>query len=601
MDTRTSKLIDDFRGVWQRLVIASPGECCDTHTHVEWMQSGEFFVDLREPATARPEVKCLAEVDRSIALAMASYEGFAGIFSIEGELGLWSRQIDFQPPLSRGDRGYLSCHNDLVIETGADADYVEHWQRPPFGGSEEAWALTGQISDDGRAVTLVRIGHRFGWARARAEALPMDKTLAELVMMAKSDEEIRQLIDCEISTGVVLKDRWIIQRSTHPWRIGDTVFTGTLDAKSISINDRSATGEEVKLDIAVHMLTNSAGQIAPSPPAANDSLSLPVINISSLDGGDPEAEQAVIDAIKNAACDSGFFYITGHGIAPAVIEGLKSATRRFFDQPYDFKMESYIGNSWCHRGYVPEGEEGFDEGKHDKKEAFDLSIDLPDNGLYPRTPLTGPNQWPALPGFRENIMAYYGAVFAVGRRLLRGFAQALDLPKDYFDQYVTYPPSQLRLIHYPYDDGASDASGIGAHTDYECFTLLLPTAPGLELLNMAGEWMDVPLVDGAFVINIGDMLEYWSGGRFVATSHRVRRVAEERYSFPLFFAVDYDTRILPINGQTDGEPLCAGEHLHAQTIQTFSYLKQRVARGELVPPAAARPLLSFGQLAKAQG
>ena len=102
-------------------------------------------------------------------------------------------------------------------------------------------------------------------------------------------------------------------------------------------------------------------------------------------------------------------------------------------------------------------------------------------------------------------------------------------------------------MHYHYTPAVrTDSPGIGAHTDYECFTILLPTAPGLEVLNGAGDWIDVPLVDNAFVINIGDMLEVLSNGTYMATAHRVRNVAEERYSFPMFCNLDYDTVIAPL-------------------------------------------------------
>jgi isopenicillin N synthase-like dioxygenase len=166
---------------------------------------------------------------------------------------------------------------------------------------------------------------------------------------------------------------------------------------------------------------------------------------------------------------------------------------------------------------------------------------------YPSgNPLLGPNQWPDLPGFAHAVTSYYNAVLALGRLLLRGFALALGEPPESFARVVTKAPSQLRLIHYPFDPDAHDDVGIGAHTDYECFALLKPTAPGLEVRNGAGEWIDVPLVPDTSVINIGDMLETWTNGEFIATTHRVRKVREERYSFPLFFCVDYHTRITPL-------------------------------------------------------
>ena len=158
------------------------------------------------------------------------------------------------------------------------------------------------------------------------------------------------------------------------------------------------------------------------------------------------------------------------------------------------------------------------------------------------------------------------------------------------------------MIHYPYNPDAEDREGVGAHSDYECFTLLKPTAPGLEVLNGAGEWIGAPPIPGTFVVNIGDMLELWTNGEFIATTHRVRNVPEERYSFPLFFNVDYHTVVEPLprfaSRDDRARPtLRAGEHLFAQTAQTFAYLRSRVESGELLLPEGSVNTGSFGQAA----
>jgi isopenicillin N synthase-like dioxygenase len=333
---------------------------------------------------------------------------------------------------------------------------------------------------------------------------------------------------------------------------------------------------------------------------------LPIVDVSGLYSDDPDARRATARQLDRAARDAGFFYVTGHQVTREQQAALIEQAQRFFAATEAWKMRYYIGTSRAHRGYVPEGEEVFAGGKRDRKEAFDtgreLSPDDPD--VQAGTPMLGPNQWPGQPGFREAVSGYYEAAFALGRTLFRGFSLALGLPESHFEAYLTKPPSQLRLIHYPLDPSAEDRPGIGAHTDYECFTILLPTAPGLEVMNGEGEWIDAPPIDNAFVVNIGDMLEVWTGGTYVATSHRVRKVREERYSFPLFFACDYHTVVAPLPPFATQEalakypPVCAGDHLFAQTAQSFTYLKERLARGELTLPDGSKALASFGQQAR---
>lgn len=331
-----------------------------------------------------------------------------------------------------------------------------------------------------------------------------------------------------------------------------------------------------------------------------DFESIPVIDVSTLAApGGPGAE--CIDQLGKAARDVGFLLIVNHDVADETFQAMHEASQRFFGQPESVKEEVYIGNSTNHRGYVPVGEEVFAGATPDLKEAYDLSIDLPaDHPEYlAGNPLLGPNQWPALPGFEEAVMNYYDEVFTLGSRLLAAFANYLDIDPDTFLGSVTQPPSQLRLIHYPFNPDAEDRPGIGAHTDYEALTLLKPTAPGLEVMNGRGEWIEVPYREDAIVVNIGDLLEVWTNGAFVATAHRVRKVSQERYSYPLFFNVDYDTVVAPLTfpGSNDAtyEPLHAGEHLFAQTAQSFAYLRRRIAAGEIALPEGARPLYSLGR------
>lgn len=328
-----------------------------------------------------------------------------------------------------------------------------------------------------------------------------------------------------------------------------------------------------------------------------DFREIPVVDVSGL-SGTPDRQAAVADELRRAATEVGFLYVTGHGVPEQYFQEMLRFAERFFALPDDEKMKVYIGQSSNHRGYVPIGEEGgyaavepSEAPPPDLKEAFDLSLELPaDDAEYlAGNPMLGPNQWPELPGMKEAVNRYYDATIAFGKVLLRGFAMALGEPADRFDGMVRRAPSQLRLIHYPYDPNPSDQLGIGGHTDFEVFTLLRPTAPGLEVLNAAGEWIDAPPKEGCYVVNIADMLEIWSNGTFTSTTHRVRKVSRERYSFPLFFNVDYDVLVEPLPRfvRPDGEnkpPLKAGEHLYAQTIRFFRYLQRRLTAGEIQMP-----------------
>jgi isopenicillin N synthase-like dioxygenase len=315
----------------------------------------------------------------------------------------------------------------------------------------------------------------------------------------------------------------------------------------------------------------------------------PLIGVSDLWSDDPRRRRALAEEIGWAAREIGFFRICDHGIAPETIEAVYEAGQRFFAQSDAAKRRYYIGDSPNHRGYVPFTEKGdYPDEVNRNYEAFDLGLDLPadDPDFLAGNLLLGPNVWPDQPGFRKAIASYQRQVSALGHRLCGALELHLGLPAGAMTGQMTKPISQLRLLHYVRGRTVMKSASVnmGAHTDYECLTLLHTRNEGLQVLSPDNRWLDVPVDPGALVVNIGDMLEAWSNGLLRSTMHRVLNLSPERYSLPYFVAANHDTVIRPFpellsDGATSRyEAFTAGSHLERMLIRDFPYLREAARR-----------------------
>jgi isopenicillin N synthase-like dioxygenase len=337
---------------------------------------------------------------------------------------------------------------------------------------------------------------------------------------------------------------------------------------------------------------------------------IPLIDVGALSGNDRTALLEVAGRIGEACKTVGFFYIENHGIPEALIERTYAHSERFHRSPGALKERVHVRNSPGSRGWIPLSSED-DDGdpqlyrlaqpkspsddyltKPRLHAAFDLSLEIAadDPDFLGGNIMMVPNQWPDwLPEFRADVMQYYEAVKALGDTLFRAFAVALDLPEEFFVEKARKPPSQLRLLHYPPNDLPMDNThlGIGAHSDFECFTILHQRAPGLQVMNAADEWVEAPPLPGTFIVNIGDMLQAWTNGLFKATQHRVINLGQERFSMPLFFAVDYHTEVAPLPAFVSPEyparyeRIVAGDHLAGFSVNMCKHLRKRVISGDL--------------------
>ncbi|WP_454129927.1 isopenicillin N synthase family dioxygenase [Microbacterium aurum] len=269
-------------------------------------------------------------------------------------------------------------------------------------------------------------------------------------------------------------------------------------------------------------------------------LNLPILDLSLLDGDADDAARFRA-ALRAATHDVGFFYLTGTGVAPELEARLHRTARAFFDLPEADKLAIENVNSPHFRGYTRIGGERT-QGKVDWREQIDIgpertAVDDPDAPEYAR--LIGPNLWPeSLPELREVTAQWQEHLAGVARKLLRAWALALGAPETYFEEHFGEPSTLLKIVRYPGTDAPEPAQGVGAHKDSGVLTLLWvePGKGGLQV-QRDGVWVDAPPVPGAFVVNIGEMLEYATGGYLVATNHRVisPRHPDDRISVPYFF------------------------------------------------------------------
>ncbi|HEY9641039.1 MAG TPA: 2-oxoglutarate and iron-dependent oxygenase domain-containing protein [Coleofasciculaceae cyanobacterium] len=312
---------------------------------------------------------------------------------------------------------------------------------------------------------------------------------------------------------------------------------------------------------------------------------IPVIDFAAMQSGDRAERQQVADQLCQSCIQVGFFYVKNHGVSQTVIDQAFAQAQRFFALPLEEKMKIHISHSPNHRGYVPLLEENTDPtAKGDLHEAIDFALEVAadDPDVLAGKVLYGPNVYPEnLPGFRQAIEQYYWELYDLGRKIFQAFALALDLPEDYFEQKITKPLAQMRLLRYPPQTGTIDDKqiGTGAHSDYECFTILMQDeVGGLQVLNSAGEWIAAVPIPGTFVVNIGDQMARWTNNLFSSTVHRaINQSKKERFSIPYFFGPNYDTLVeaLPncVNSENPAQyqPITTGEYILSRFNETFAY------------------------------
>eukprot|EP01051_Picozoa_sp_SAG22_P002758 SAG22_NODE_126_length_18820_cov_10.207788_5_plen_443_part_00 len=346
---------------------------------------------------------------------------------------------------------------------------------------------------------------------------------------------------------------------------------------------------------------------AARPPHSNIAMALPAVDVSPFaapgSGGSAGGalRGAAVESVRTALEQSGFLIVSGHGVPPGVVAAAHAAYHAFYALPPARKLAVAGGFMRTDgKGHLRHAPRGYSPGADDQfaREAFAVQKeDWDPADPFFRSAAAAPwvgddpaeqNLWPGEgaggcpPGFRAAIVGYYREMERLAVVLEEILAEALGLPPAYFVERADR--SITNMVGFSFGLGQAGVV-VPAHDDEGDFTILshdpaLDGSSGLELqLPEDNPWMDQPIrgdlpaagerervsqwravepVPGCFIINTGNLMHRFSGGRFQSTMHRVRvaqaRGAEHRrQSIAFFHTPNADTMVAPVHGVGAGE------------------------------------------------
>ncbi|KAK4545916.1 hypothetical protein LTR36_002480 [Oleoguttula mirabilis] len=319
--------------------------------------------------------------------------------------------------------------------------------------------------------------------------------------------------------------------------------------------------------------------------------SLPIVDLSTLSQTiqSPASLVALGNQLYDVFATTGFAYLINAPLSFSHEDVFKLASD-FFGITHAEKMslakKTFVNsNTNTYRGYFPtqSGHNG------NRKEGFEIGTPkTPQHaavGRHLKFNLDEANVWPETANFvdrRTQLEMQHHELQALSATLLSLLAVALGKPAGYFDAYLDDSLSTLRLLHYPPQatpakKGDQVELCCTPHTDSGILTLLhQDKTGGLEVLSSDGKWVAAPYVPGSIVVNIGDLMGEVSGGRFVATMHRVRRDeggrmrpdGMGRFSVPFFFEPGESCVVRSVDG---GDGVVYGEHVRRKMRDWVEY------------------------------
>ena len=309
-------------------------------------------------------------------------------------------------------------------------------------------------------------------------------------------------------------------------------------------------------------------------------MQIPKIDISEIE--EKEFSRTLLQDFFSAYNKYGFGYIINHGIEKTLIEQLFQVSKQFHSQPLSEKMRVALDHN--HRGYIAintstdVNSKLADVKKPNQSESFMIMRE--DKSELPDVYLSGPNQWPKLENFKEVLEKYTCNMTKLGRNLMRLALLSSGVKDLSVMQSLDTPTIWLRLLHYPpiSKNSPSDLYGSAPHTDFGCLTILAQDEiGGLQVQTREGEWIDVPKLEGSFVVNVGDMLSRYTNGLLRSTPHRViNKSGKERFSCPFFFDPHTNAVVQPLKGtgKPKFSPINFGEFLREELEASYEKHKK---------------------------
>lgn len=284
----------------------------------------------------------------------------------------------------------------------------------------------------------------------------------------------------------------------------------------------------------------------PEAPPAN----LSTISFAALTSSDPAVVDAEVKRVVQACESSGFFCLVHHGVPTSLLRRAITVSKEFFELPGEVKQkygqDKHQAVPATCRGYSSTEMLNMNHGV-DCKQFFDMGLE---RGFVEGKHFYGPNIMPS----EEDCPDFAKAMFELQNHVMgrlepvihRTLAKALGLDEHFFDVVMAEPTLIQRVLYYPAESGSA-----GKHTDNGLFTVLIQetsTEKSLQVFT-GGRWMSVQANEEVFVVNLGDILQFWSDGRFVSTPHQVRHCGnDKRISLPFFVYPDIESDFEPLKG-----------------------------------------------------